>query len=147
MSYSEKHSEENCPIRQTLEILNGKWTFFILYALFKGVRRFKELERDVAGISPRMLVKELKDLEQHGILTRTVYAEVPPRVEYALTERGLGLKSVLLAMKDWEETYLNRPPADITDKFTIPPGIEAEINATNSSIQLLESAVLQGVGA
>jgi DNA-binding HxlR family transcriptional regulator len=100
------HHEENCPIRQTLEILSGKWTFFILFALFHGVRRFKELERDVRGISPRMLVKELKDLEQHGIITRTAYAEVPPRVEYALSERGRGLEAVLLAMKVWEEKFL-----------------------------------------
>jgi DNA-binding HxlR family transcriptional regulator len=112
MSCPLNNSEENCPIRTTLEILSGKWTFFILYSLFKAVRRFSELERDIPGISSRMLIKELRDLEQHGIITRTVFAEVPPRVEYALTERGRGLEQVLLAMKDWEERFLVSSPID-----------------------------------
>jgi DNA-binding HxlR family transcriptional regulator len=110
MACEAEKNEEHCPIKTTLEILSGKWTLFILYSLFKGTLRFKELERDVGGISPRMLVKELKDLEQHGIITRTVYAEVPPRVEYTLTERGRGLHTVLLAMKEWEENFLLTPP-------------------------------------
>ncbi|TAE32886.1 MAG: transcriptional regulator [Cytophagales bacterium] len=109
MSCELEKNGHHCPIRSTIEILSGKWKFFILYALFKGTLRFKELERQVEGISPRMLVKELKELEQYGIITRTVYAEVPPRVEYTLTERGRGLQSVLLAMKDWEENYLLTP--------------------------------------
>lgn len=72
----------------------------------KETSRFKELERKIEGINTRMLVKELKQLEENGIVLRKVYAEVPPKVEYSLTEKGKALKSVLVEMKNWGNQFL-----------------------------------------
>ena len=90
-----------CPITRTIDLIGGKWTFTIIYVLMSGTKRFKELERSIEGINTRMLVKELKMLEQNDIIVRTVYAEVPPKVEYSLTEKGKALESVLKEIKDW----------------------------------------------
>ncbi|MFA5299921.1 MAG: helix-turn-helix domain-containing protein [Lutibacter sp.] len=98
----EKVSElTKCPITRTIDLIGGKWTFSIIYVLMNGTKRFKELERTVTGINTRMLVKELKALEQNGIIVRKVYAEVPPKVEYSLTERGKELNKVLVELKSW----------------------------------------------
>ncbi|MBC6988102.1 winged helix-turn-helix transcriptional regulator [Hymenobacter sp. BT491] len=92
----------DCPFRQTLDVLEGKWKFAIIHSLLAhGTMRFKVLERDVAGITPRMLIKELKDLESHGIVSRKAYATVPPTVEYTLTECGLSLEPVVQAIQEW----------------------------------------------
>ena len=77
----------------------------IIFSLMKGTMRFKELERNIDGIHTRMLVKELKQLEDNGIIVRQVFAEVPPRVEYSLTEKGKALKNVLMEMKEWGNNY------------------------------------------
>jgi DNA-binding HxlR family transcriptional regulator len=91
-----------CPFMQTMEILGGKWKFPILHELIDGkILRFKELERSVTGITPRMLVKELKDLEKNKIVKRKAYATVPPTVEYSLTELGRTLKPILTSLDDW----------------------------------------------
>lgn len=92
----------DCAFRQTLDVLEGKWKFAIIHSLLQqGTLRFKALERDVAGITPRMLVKELKLLEAHGIISRQAYATVPPTVEYTLTECGLSLGPIIKAIEDW----------------------------------------------
>lgn len=90
-----------CPVRKTMEIIQGKWTLLILRDLMGGSRRFGELRRSLNGVSPRTLSVRLRELEAEGILTRRIYAEVPPRVEYRLTEKGAGLKSVIGAMARW----------------------------------------------
>lgn len=90
-----------CPIARTIELIGGKWTFSIIYVLMKETKRFKELERCIDGINTRMLVKELKKLELTGIILRTVYAQVPPKVEYSLTEKGKSLENVLNELKIW----------------------------------------------
>ena len=95
-----------CPITRTIDLIGGKWTFSIIYILMNGTKRFKELERSIDGINTRMLVKELKMLEQNEIITRTVYAEVPPKVEYSLTEKGRALEGVLLELKTWGKTHI-----------------------------------------
>jgi DNA-binding HxlR family transcriptional regulator len=96
-----------CPIRNTMEIIGGKWTFSIIYILTnEGTKRFKELENGIEGINTRMLVKELKNLEQNGIVIRKVYAQVPPKVEYSLTEKGLALKNILNELKSWGKQFL-----------------------------------------
>jgi DNA-binding HxlR family transcriptional regulator len=95
-----------CPITRTLDLIGGKWTFSIIYVLMNGTKRFKDLERSIDGINTRMLVKELKTLEQNGILTRTVYAEVPPKVEYSLTDKGRALKGVLHELKSWGKAFV-----------------------------------------
>ncbi|KJB87202.1 HxlR family transcriptional regulator [Paenibacillus sp. E194] len=94
-----------CPIEHTMDIIGGKWTFLILRELFYGTKRFGELERSLHGISPRTLSLRLKELEQRHIIQRTVFSEIPPHVEYSLTEMGLTLRPIFDAMKDWGTTW------------------------------------------
>lgn len=101
-----KQMNTQCPITGTMELLGGKWTLPIIYVLTTGTKRFKDLERSIDGINTRMLVKDLKHLEQHHIISRAVYAEVPPRVEYSLTDRGKALKPVLEELKSWGKRHL-----------------------------------------
>lgn len=89
------------PIRDTLNVLSGKWKLPIIGALFFGAHRFKELEREIPQITPRMLSKELKELELNGLIRRTVHHTIPVAVEYELTASGRSLEKVLDAMKDW----------------------------------------------
>lgn len=84
-----------------LQVLGGKWKLHILTNLYFGKKRFKELEREVIGISPKMLIKELKDLEAIGIVNRKTFNTVPITVEYSLTKEGLTLKPILDQMKQW----------------------------------------------
>ncbi|QSB28815.1 helix-turn-helix domain-containing protein [Flavobacterium sp. CLA17] len=84
-----------------LQVLGGKWKLHILTNLYFGKKRFKELEREVIGISPKMLIKELKDLEAIGIVNRETFNTVPITVEYSLTKEGLTLKPILDQMKQW----------------------------------------------
>jgi DNA-binding HxlR family transcriptional regulator len=88
-------------INDTMNVLNGKWKLPIIGSLLYGKKRFKELEREIPKITPRMLSKELKDLEVNGIVTRTVYDTIPVTVEYELTKSGNSLNSVLDAMIAW----------------------------------------------
>ena len=97
-----KNCENNIEELQfILQVLGGKWKLHILTKLYYGKRRFKELEREITGISPKMLIKELKDLEATGIVNRQTYNTVPITVEYSLTKEGLTLKPVLDEMKSW----------------------------------------------
>lgn len=104
----EKTLEEylNCPFHLAMNTLEGKWKFAILYVLLdKGTLRFKELERAIQDISTRMLVKELKHLEEKKIITRKAYATVPPKVEYSLTEVGRSLNPVIESISNWGKYY------------------------------------------
>ena len=85
--------EQTCPVCQTAEIISGKWTLLIIRDLAEGSRRFCELERSLEGISPRTLSLRLRSLEAEGVIQRRTYAEVPPRVEYALTPKGRGART------------------------------------------------------
>ncbi|MFC5269842.1 winged helix-turn-helix transcriptional regulator [Adhaeribacter terreus] len=89
------------PIRDALDIISGKWKIPIISALCIHKRRFKELHRDVPGITAKMLSKELKDLEVNGLVKRTVYDTTPVSVEYAVTEYGHSLNPVIFALRDW----------------------------------------------
>lgn len=95
--------EENqcCPVERTLSVIGGKWTILILRDLFDGTRRFGELRRSLDGISPKTLSLRLRELEVQGIVERVIYAEVPPRVEYSLTEKGKSLQAILDQMRAW----------------------------------------------
>lgn len=96
-----------CPITGTMKVIGGKWSLPIVFILMKeGTKRFKDLERSVEGINTRMLVKELKQLEENGIVVRKVFAEVPPRVEYSLSPKGLALEKILSEMKSWGKNHL-----------------------------------------
>jgi DNA-binding HxlR family transcriptional regulator len=90
-----------------LQVLGGKWKIHILQKLYFGKKRFKELEREVTGISPKMLIKELKDLESIKMVNRQTFNTVPITVEYSLTEEGLTLKPILDQLMSWSENFMN----------------------------------------
>lgn len=94
-----------CPVRTTLEIIGGKWKVLILYHLDTETHRFNELQRLLTGITQRMLTLQLRELEADGIVHRKVYPQVPPKVEYSLTEFGRTLMPVIQAMHHWGKTY------------------------------------------
>lgn len=102
-----KITNTSCPIRNTIELIGGKWTFSIIYVLLNGKKRFKELERAIEGINTRMLVKELKMLEENKIIIRKAFATVPPTVEYSLTEKGKELEPILNQIKLWGKNNIN----------------------------------------
>jgi DNA-binding HxlR family transcriptional regulator len=93
-----------CPIQAIVDTIGGKWKLSILYQLFQGTKRYGELRRLVPA-TERMLTLQLRELEAAGIVLRTVYPEVPPKVEYSLTELGLSLEPVLQTMLTWSEKY------------------------------------------
>ena len=94
-----------CPVETTLTLISDKWKVLILRDLLPGTRRFGELKRSLSGVSQKVLTSQLRQMEESGLLTRTVYPEVPPRVEYTLTELGYSLRPVLEALRDWGEEY------------------------------------------
>jgi DNA-binding HxlR family transcriptional regulator len=100
-----KKSQKACSIKDVLDIIGGKWAMPIIYNLSKGKLRFKEIERSIEGINTRMLVKELKNLEANGIITRQVFATVPPTVEYALTLKGLKLMPSIRSLHQWGQEF------------------------------------------
>ena len=100
-----KISEKTCSLRDVLDIIGGKWSMPIIYILSKGKMRFKELERSVEGINTRMLVKELKNMEANGIITREVFATVPPTVEYTLTLKGEKLLPSIVSLHKWGQEF------------------------------------------
>ena len=94
-----------CPVETTLTLISDKWKVLILRDLMPGSKRFGELKRSVGNVSQKVLTAQLRDMEDKGLVNRKVYAEVPPRVEYSLTDLGKSLKPVLDAMWDWGENY------------------------------------------
>jgi DNA-binding HxlR family transcriptional regulator len=102
--------EEQCAFQEILKIIGGKWSMSIIYILFSGKKRFSELERSVPHINTRMLVKELKNLAEYKIITREVFATVPPTVEYTLTEIGEKLEPIILDFYNWGINNLYENP-------------------------------------
>jgi DNA-binding HxlR family transcriptional regulator len=98
--------QQDCPTRLALDRIADKWTVLIVGRLSGGTRRFGELRREVSGISPKVLTQKLRELERDGILTRKVYASVPPRVEYTLTPLGKTLIGLLDAVRVWAESHI-----------------------------------------
>ena len=94
-------------IASALNILGQKWTALVIRDLFEGPKRFSELEKSVEGVNPRTLSQRLDALEEHGIVTRKTYAEVPPRCEYTLTDKGRDLVPILRQMAAWGDKYHN----------------------------------------
>lgn len=94
-----------CPVETTLTLISNKWKVLILRDLLPGTKRFGELKKSIGHVSQKVLTAQLREMESSGLLTRTVYAEVPPRVEYTLTDLGYSLKSILDAMWNWGEEY------------------------------------------
>lgn len=97
-----------CPVETTLTLISDKWKVLILRDLLTGTKRFGELKKSLGGVSQKVLTSQLRQMEASGLLTRKVYAEVPPRVEYTLTELGYSLRPVLETMRDWGEAYKKR---------------------------------------
>jgi DNA-binding HxlR family transcriptional regulator len=96
-----------CPVEATLDILGGKWKVLILHQLFGGTKRFGELRRAIPAATQRMLTLQLRELERDEVLTRHVYAEIPPKVEYTLTELGASLEGPMNELLAWAEKYLH----------------------------------------
>jgi len=94
-----------CPVATTVQMIGSKWKLLIMRNLLQRPWRFNELKKDLEGISQKVLTDSLRSMEADGIITRTVYPEVPPRVEYALTELGKSLKPILDSMRAWGEAY------------------------------------------
>lgn len=94
-----------CPVEITLALIGDKWKVLILRDLLTGTKRFSELKRSVTGITQKVLTSHLRDMEADRLLTRKVYPQVPPKVEYTLTETGLSLKPILDSMYNWGENY------------------------------------------
>ena len=94
-----------CPVETTLLMISDKWKVLILRDLLDGTKRFSELRRSVGNVSQKVLTANLRQMERDGLVHREVYPEVPPRVEYSLTETGVSLKPVIKAMKDWGIHY------------------------------------------
>ena len=93
--------KEGCPAETTLELLAGRWKPMVIYWLLKSERRFNQLQRDLGGITHRTLAKQLREMEQDGLIVRRDYGEIPPRVEYRLSPLGRSLEPILIAMHDW----------------------------------------------
>ena len=111
----EKHNESTpqstapnlpaCPVETTLTLISDKWKVLILRDLLTGTKRFGELRKSIGTVSQKVLTSQLRQMEESGLLTRKVYAEVPPRVEYTLTELGYSLNPIMDAMWAWGENY------------------------------------------
>lgn len=97
-----------CPVETTLLVIGDKWKVLILRELLGGTKRFGQLRKGIGSVSQKVLTAQLRAMEEDGLLTRHVYAEVPPRVEYTLTELGQSLSPILDAMRKWGEDYKTR---------------------------------------
>lgn len=97
----------DCPVATTINLIGNKWKLLIIRDLMSGTKRFGELRKNLTGISQRVLTANLRDLENDGLLTRQVFAEVPPRVEYSLNKTGLSLQPIIRSMADWGTKYKN----------------------------------------
>lgn len=94
-----------CPVETTLMLIGDKWKVLILRDLLSGTKRFGELKKSIGNVSQKVLTAQLRDMENNGLISRRVYAEVPPKVEYTLTELGQSLKPILDAMQNWGEEF------------------------------------------
>lgn len=95
----------DCPVETTLTLIGDKWKVLILRDLLPGKKRFGELKKSVGNVSQKVLTSQLRQMEENGLITRTVFPEVPPHVEYSLTDLGYSLKPILDAMWNWGENY------------------------------------------
>ncbi|MBM6969542.1 MAG: winged helix-turn-helix transcriptional regulator [Neglectibacter timonensis] len=102
---TEKKELPACPVETTLMLIGDKWKVLILRDLLPGTKRFGELKKSIGNVSQKVLTAQLRDMERNGLVNRKVYPEVPPRVEYSLTELGRSLKPILDAMWDWGEEF------------------------------------------
>ncbi|MBA3823913.1 MAG: helix-turn-helix transcriptional regulator [Ktedonobacterales bacterium] len=118
------YQDITCPVARTTQIISGKWTLLIIRDLAQGTMRFSQIERSLVGISPKTLSDRLHNLERDGIIRRQTFAEVPPRVEYSLTEKGRALAEVIEAMRIFGRQWLNEDcgcdEAFLEDEHAVP---------------------------
>ena len=100
-----KEELPECPVATTVQLIGSKWKLLILRNLLQRPWRFNELKRSLDGISQKVLTDSLRSMEKDGLITRTVYPEVPPHVEYALSETGESMRPILMAMQSWGTNY------------------------------------------
>lgn len=100
-----KNELPKCPVATTVQLIGGKWKLLILRNLLERPWRFNELKKNLNGISQKVLTDSLRSMEEDGLITRTIYPEVPARVEYALSELGETIRPILNAMQEWGENY------------------------------------------
>ncbi|WP_196797400.1 helix-turn-helix domain-containing protein [Gloeocapsa sp. PCC 7428] len=98
--------DTSCAGHQVLELIANKWTILIMYALTQGKKRYSELKQQVVGVSPKMLIQNLRNLERYGLIEREVYPSVPPRVEYSLTPLGTSLVEPLAVLGEWAYQHI-----------------------------------------
>jgi len=108
--------KSSCPVEKTLKVIGGRWKVLILRELFKGTRRFGELQRGVKGITQKMLTQQLRELEADNIVHREVYPQIPPKVEYSLKPLGKSLEPVLEAMHRWGTAHLSQTTQTCDEK-------------------------------
>ncbi len=120
MSENQSEIKTYCPVSTTLALIGGKYKTLILWKLLDGTMRYSELRRVVPEATPKMFTRQLRDLEKDGLLTRTVYPVIPPRVEYALTEEGESIRPILAAMYHWGTQYLEKRHLDVECAMTPP---------------------------
>lgn len=108
MRHTNYNCNFGCPVEACLEVIGGKWKGVILFHLLGGTRRFNELQRLMPSVTQRMLTRQLRELEKDQVVTRKVYAEVPPKVEYSLTEFGKTLEPALQMLQGWGSEYLEK---------------------------------------
>jgi DNA-binding HxlR family transcriptional regulator len=114
------------PVERALKVISGRWKPVVLYHLFSAPKRLSELHRMVPGISQKVLVQQLREMEEHGLVSRKVFAEVPARVEYSATELGLGLEPILYALCEWGQRHAEaRGQADALLDCVVRPRLPA----------------------
>ena len=123
----EYFTRESCPIAATMSVIGGKWKMIILYAIFGGINRFGAIRKKIPGLSKKMLTKELREMEQEGLIERTVFPEVPPRVEYKLTEKGASLGKVADALEEWGLQWLFEERKPLPEPVHLPESSKEEI--------------------
>src|SRR5688572_8755014 len=111
MKKSKEDAQQECGLGPAFTVIGGKWKAMILWEINTQPRRFGELKRLIAGISEKMLIQQLREMERDGIVHRTVYHEVPPKVEYSITKWGASLTHALIPIADWGEDYMVNFPS------------------------------------
>lgn len=119
-----------CSVEATLDVIGGRWKGVILFHLLDGTKRFNQLQRLLQGCTQRMLTLQLRELERDGVVQRKVYAEVPPKVEYSLTEFGRSLEPILLLMREWGDRYIDQLKEQIELPISEAGMLEAETSET-----------------
>lgn len=100
--------QNSCPVETTLHLIGGKYKALILWSLVSHTKRFSQLHKEIANATPKMLTQQLRELEAEGLIQRKIYPQIPPKVEYSLTERGQSIYPVLIAMYQWGKSYLHQ---------------------------------------